>query len=185
MVFGAGGQVGTHLIEIASRSGHHIVALTRSDADICDADAVAAAIAEHAPTVIVNAAAYTAVDRAESEEDRAFHVNRDGAAMLARAAARVGVPLVHISTDYVFDGSARVAYDENHEVSPQGAYARSKEAGERAVRASHGKHLILRTAWIYGPFGSNFVKTMLGSALSTRRFAWSMIRPGAQLRAAI
>jgi dTDP-4-dehydrorhamnose reductase len=161
MVFGAGGQVGTHLSETASRSGHHMVALTHSDADICDADAVAAAIAEHAPTVIVNAAAYTAVDRAESEEDRAFHVNRDGAAMLARAAARVDVPLIHISTDYVFDGSASVPYDESHEVNPQGAYARSKEAGERAVRASHSKHLILRSAWLYGPFGTNFLKTML------------------------
>ena len=161
MVFGAGGQVGLHLIEIASGSGQDMVALTHSDADICDSDAVAAVIARHAPTVIVNAAAYTAVDKAESEADRAFQVNRDGAAILAEQAAKADVPLIHISTDYVFDGAASVPYDEEHEVNPQGAYARSKEAGERAVRSAHGKHLILRTAWVYGPFGTNFVKTML------------------------
>ena len=161
MVFGGGGQVGLHLIETASGSGHHMVALTHSDADICDSEAVAAAIAEHAPSVIVNAAAYTAVDKAESDEARAFQVNRDGAAVLAAQAANANLPLIYISTDYVFDGSARVPYDEEHEVNPQGAYARSKEAGERAVRANLGKHLILRTAWVYGPFGTNFVKTML------------------------
>jgi dTDP-4-dehydrorhamnose reductase len=138
-----------------------MVALTHGDADICDSDSVAGALAQHVPTVIVNAAAYTAVDKAESEVDRAFQVNRDGAAILAKQAAKADVPLIHISTDYVFDGSARVPYDEEHEVNPQGAYARSKEAGERAVRSAHAKHLILRTAWVYGPFGSNFVKTML------------------------
>ena len=88
-------------------------------------------------------------------------MNRDGAAVLAAQAANANLPLIYISTDYVFDGSARVPYDEEHEVNPQGAYARSKEAGERAVRANLGKHLILRTAWVYGPFGTNFVKTML------------------------
>ena len=137
------------------------MALTHSDADICDSDAVATAIAKHAPSVIVNAAAYTAVDKAESEADRAIQVNRDGAAVLAAEAAKANLPLIHISTDYVFDGSASEPYDEEREVNPQGAYARSKEAGERAVRAAHGKHLILRTAWVYGPFGTNFVKTML------------------------
>jgi dTDP-4-dehydrorhamnose reductase len=161
MVFGAGGQVGTHLAETASQSGHPLVALTHADADICDAAAVAAALAEHAPSIVVNAAAYTAVDEAESDEARAFQVNRDGAAVLARAAARTGVPLIHLSTDYVFDGLAGDPYAEEHEVNPQGAYARSKEAGERAVRAADGKHLILRTSWVYGPFGTNFVKTML------------------------
>ena len=161
MVFGAGGQVGLHLIETASGSGHNMVALTHSDADICDRDAVAAVIARHAPTIIVNAAAYTAVDKAESEAERAFQVNRDGAAILAEQAAKGDLPLIHLSTDYVFDGAARVPYDEEHEVNPQGAYARSKEAGERAVRSAHGKHLILRTAWVYGPYGTNFVKTML------------------------
>ncbi len=165
MVFGAGGQVGLHMIETASGSGHHMVALTHSDTDICDADAVAAAIAGHAPSIVVNAAAYSAVDKAESEADRAFQVNRDGASVLTHEAAKANVPLIHLSTDYVFDGSAHTPYDEDHEVNPRGAYARSKEAGERAVRSTHGKHLILRTAWVYGPFGTNFLKTMLKLAV--------------------
>ena len=161
MVFGAGGQVGLHLSETALAKTRHMIPLAHGDADVCDSDAVASAVALHAPTVIVNAAAYTAVDKAESEENRAFAVNRDGAAVLARAAAKADVPLIHISTDYVFDGRAGEPYREEDEVNPQGAYARSKEAGERAVRAGHDKHLILRTSWVYGPFGTNFVKTML------------------------
>ena len=163
-----------------------MMALTHSDADICDSDADATAIAKHAPSVIVNAAAYTAVDKAESEADRAIQVNRDGAAVLAAEAAKANLPLIHISTDYVFDGSARVPYDEEHKVNPQGAYARSKEAGERAVRAAHGKHLILRTAWVYGPFGTNFVKTMLRlGAERDEIFASSTTRPGGRPRPAI
>lgn len=161
MVFGGGGQVGCHLLEMASATGHHLIGLTHSEADICDADAIAAAIAKHAPTSIVNAAAYTAVDKAESEGMRALAVNRDGASVVARAAAKVNIPLIHLSTDYVFDGLAHVPYQEDDQVNPQGSYATSKEAGERAVRADHEKHLILRTAWVYGPFGTNFVKTML------------------------
>jgi dTDP-4-dehydrorhamnose reductase len=161
MVFGAGGQVGRHLIEVATTAGRDMVGLSHSEADVCDVDAVAAAIAEHGPSSIVNAAAYTAVDNAESEVDRAFEVNRDGAAVVAEAAAKANVPLIHISTDYVFDGSSRTPYTEDDPVNPQGVYARSKEAGELAVRSAHHRHLILRTAWVYGPFGANFVKTML------------------------
>jgi dTDP-4-dehydrorhamnose reductase len=161
MVFGAGGQLGQHLGETASAGGRPLVGLTHDEADICRMDSVAAAIAAHAPAVIVNAAGYTAVDTAEREEQRAVAVNRDGASVLAHAAAKAGVPFIHISTDYVFDGRSRVPYEEDDAVNPQGAYARSKEAGERAVRAAHDKHLILRTAWVYGPFGSNFLKTML------------------------
>ena len=161
MVFGGGGQVGCHLIELASATGRDLVGLTHADADICDADAVGAAIAKHSPTSIVNAAAYTAVDKAESEAMRAFAVNRDGASVVAEAAAKADIPLIHLSTDYVFDGSSRVPYREDDTVNPQGSYATSKEAGERAVRGAHDRHLILRTAWVYGPFGTNFVKTML------------------------
>jgi dTDP-4-dehydrorhamnose reductase len=161
MVFGAGGQVGRHLFEVATTAGRDMVGLSHSEADVCDVDAVAAAIAEHGPSSIVNAAAYTAVDNAESEVDRAFEVNRDGAAVVAEAAAKANVPLIHISTDYVFDGSSRTPYTEDDPVNPQGVYARSKEAGELAVRSAHHRHLILRTAWVYGPFGANFVKTML------------------------
>jgi dTDP-4-dehydrorhamnose reductase len=161
MVFGGGGQVGCHLLEMASTTGHDIIGLTHAEADICDAGAVAAVIAKHAPTSIVNAAAYTAVDKAESERQRALAINRDGASLVASAAAKANIPLIHLSTDYVFDGSARLPYKEDDKVNPQGSYATSKEAGERAVRAAHDRHLILRTAWVYGPFGTNFVKTML------------------------
>jgi dTDP-4-dehydrorhamnose reductase len=161
MVFGAGGQVGRHLSETGAKLGRNVVALTHAEADICDPSAVESALARHRPTVIVNAAAFTAVDKAESESERAFEVNRDGAATVAVAAAGAGLPLIHLSTDYVFDGTAREPYREEDAVNPQGVYARSKEAGERGLRAAHDRHLILRTAWVYGPFGTNFLRTML------------------------
>ncbi len=152
MRFGAGGQVGRHLLEVASAAGRNMTGLPHSEADICDARAVEAAIAKHSPTIIVNAAAYTAVDKAEGERERAFAANRDGAAVVAEAAAKANIPLIHLSTDYVFDGTRRVPYREDDPVNPRGAYASSKEAGERAVREAHDRHLILRTAWVYGPF---------------------------------
>lgn len=161
LVFGAGGQVGRHLLETASLLGCEAWGLSHAEADICDAAAITEAIARHGPTSIINAAAYTAVDKAESETELAFRVNRDGASVVAEAAARADIPLLHISTDYVFDGRSKVPYTETDPVAPQGAYARSKEAGEHAVRAAHDKHLILRTAWVYGPFGTNFLRTML------------------------
>lgn len=161
MVFGAGGQVGRHLIETGAQLGRNVVALTHAEADICDPSAVESAIARHRPTAIVNAAAYTAVDKAESEPKRAFQANRDGATIVAAAAAKAELPLIHLSTDYVFDGTAREPYREEDAVNPQGVYARSKEAGERGVREVHDRHLILRTAWVYGPFGTNFLRTML------------------------
>jgi dTDP-4-dehydrorhamnose reductase len=145
MVFGGGGQVECHLIELAFATSRDLVGLTHAEADICDADAVGAAIAKHSPTSIVSAAAYTVVDKAESEADRAFQVNRDGASVVAEAAAKANIPLIHLSTDYVFDGASRVPYREDDTVNPQGSYATSKEAGERAVRGAHDRHLILRT----------------------------------------
>jgi dTDP-4-dehydrorhamnose reductase len=161
LVFGAGGQVGRHLLETAANAGREAVGVTRAEVDICVADAVAEAVAGVKPTCIVNAAAYTAVDRAESEEAEAFKVNRDGAAIVAAAAARGDIPLIHLSSDYVFDGTSRRPYTEEDEINPKGAYARSKEAGERGVRAAQEKHVILRTAWVFGPFGTNFLGTML------------------------
>ena len=152
MVFGGGGQVGCHLIEMASATGHDLVGLTHEEVDICDAGAVGDAIARHSPTCIVNAAAYTAVDKAEKDAMRAFAVNREGASVVAEAAAKAKIPVIHLSTDYVFDGSAHVPYQEDDRVNPQGSYATSKEAGERAVRSANDRHLILRTAWVYGPF---------------------------------
>jgi dTDP-4-dehydrorhamnose reductase len=161
MVFGAGGQVGRHLIETGARLGRTMVALTRAETDICDPAAVGGAIARHRPTALVNAAAYTSVDKAESEQELAFKVNRDGALVLATAAAAADIPLLQLSTDYVFDGAAREPYREEDPVNPRGAYARSKEAGERAVSGAHDRYLILRTSWVYGPFGANFLRTML------------------------
>jgi dTDP-4-dehydrorhamnose reductase len=161
LVFGAGGQVGRELIATAPLLGCDAVGLTRAEADICEPAAIAAAIARHRPTSIVNAAAYTAVDRAESEEHEALRVNCDGARKLAEAAAAARIPVLHLSTDYVFDGQAHIPYAETDPVAPQGAYARSKAAGEDAVREANDRHLILRTAWVYGPFGTNFLRTML------------------------
>ena len=126
MVFGGGGQVGCHLIEMASATGRDLVGLTHEEADICDAGAVGDAIAEHSPTCIVNAAAYTAVDKAESEAMRAFAVNRYGASVVAEAAAKARIPLIHLSTDYVFDGSSRVPYKEDDKVNRKGAMQQAK-----------------------------------------------------------
>jgi dTDP-4-dehydrorhamnose reductase len=135
--------------------------LGHAEADICDEAAVANAIRKYAPTSVVNAAAYTDVNKAESEPDQAFRVNRDGARVVAKVAAAADIPLIHLSTDYVFDGRSAVPYTETDRVAPLGVYGRSKKEGERAVRASAPKHLILRTAGVYSPFGINFVRTML------------------------
>jgi dTDP-4-dehydrorhamnose reductase len=135
--------------------------LNRTAVDICDAAAVSDAMLDHRPTSVVNAAAYTSVDMAESEADLAFYVNRDGARIIAEAAAAARIPLIHLSTDYVFDGRKRVPYTEWDRTAPLGIYGRSKDAGERAVRACAPKHVILRTSWVYSPFGNNFVRTML------------------------
>jgi dTDP-4-dehydrorhamnose reductase len=161
LVFGTAGQVGRALTETASRLGWELLAPSRAEVDIADAQAVAACVRRSEPEAIVNAAGYTAVDRAETETDEAFRVNCDGALTLARAAAAADLPLVHLSSDYVFDGRAREPYTETDAVGPVSIYAKSKEAGERAVRESCPWHVILRTAWLYSPFGTNFLRTML------------------------
>ena len=116
---------------------------------------------EHPPSAIVNAAGYTAVDQAETDIDAALRANRDGAAVLAEAASSAEVPLVQISTDYVFDGAKRTPYREDDPVAPLNVYGLSKEAGERLVRSTCPQHLILRTSWVFSPHGTNFVRTML------------------------
>ncbi|AWK90178.1 dTDP-4-dehydrorhamnose reductase [Azospirillum thermophilum] len=162
LVFGAGGQVGFELLRTAWGTGLRPVGLARAEGDVTDAAAVAAAVAAHRPALVVNASAYTAVDKAESEADKAFAVNRDGPANLARACAAAGIPLVHISTDYVFDGTSKSdPWREDDPVGPQGVYAASKLAGEEAVQALLPDHVILRTAWVFGAHGANFVKTMI------------------------
>ncbi len=155
LIAGAGGQVGRELVLRGRERGHAIEARTRGDLDIRDAAAVTAAAA--GADLIINAAAYTAVDRAEEDEAGATAVNRDGAENLARA----GPPILHISTDYVFDGRQPSPWRESDPVRPLGVYGRSKLAGERAVAAANPHHLILRTAWVFGPHGGNFVTTML------------------------
>jgi len=147
------------------------VALGRPELDLVDPASISRALASTRPDVVINAAAYTAVDKAESDAAAAFALNRDGAAALAAAAAVAGCPIIHLSTDYVFDGSKSGAYAENDATNPMGVYGRSKLEGEAAVAAANARHVILRTAWIYGAHGHNFLKTMLRLA-----------REGAELR---
>jgi dTDP-4-dehydrorhamnose reductase len=161
-VTGKTGQVATSLLERGSSGRHEIVLLGRPELDLADPALVARALEAVAPDAVVSAAAYTAVDRAESERDLAQAVNADGAGAVAVAAARLGVPLVHLSTDYVFDGRLDRPYVETDATGPTGVYGASKLAGEAAVLAAHGDNTaVLRVAWVYSPFGNNFVKTML------------------------
>jgi dTDP-4-dehydrorhamnose reductase len=146
---------------MADAGGIALTALPRAQADIADAGAVAAAMARVKPALVVNAAAYTRVDQAETEPEAARRGNEAGPAVLARACADAGVPLVHISTDYVFDGTKAGAYVESDPIAPLGVYGKTKAAGEAAVRDALPAHIILRTAWVYGAFGHNFLKTML------------------------
>jgi dTDP-4-dehydrorhamnose reductase len=161
LVFGAGGQVGRELMALAATRGVPAVGITRAEADISDPAAVGALVSAHRPSLIVNAAAYTAVDKAESEPENAAIGNVDGPGTLADAAAQAGVAILHISTDYVFDGTKTGAYDERDPIAPLGVYGQTKADGEARVRAATARHVILRTAWVYGTYGNNFLKTML------------------------
>lgn len=162
LVTGREGQVARALIERGAKAGHEVIALGRPDLDLAgEKSAVVAAVLSVRPDAIVSAAAYTAVDKAESEPDLAFAVNANGPAALASAAAALNVPLLHLSTDYVFDGLKDAPYVEGDLTAPTGVYGASKLAGEKAIRAGWANHVILRTAWVYSQFGNNFVKTML------------------------
>lgn len=156
LVFGKTGQVAT---ELQRHPG--VVALGRDAADLSDPEACAAAIRAHRPRAVINAAAYTAVDRAESDEAQAFRVNAEAPAAMARECAALGVPFVTISTDYVFDGTGTEPFAPGAPTGPLGAYGSSKLAGEEAVRAAGGAQAILRTSWVFSAHGANFVKTML------------------------
>lgn len=170
LLLGANGQVG-HALRTTLATVGEVIAATRTGAldgtDGCDrADleevgALAALVARIAPDIVVNAAAYTAVDRAEDEPNAAFRANADAPAELARACAQSGALLVHYSTDYVFDGQGRRPYLENDPTAPLGIYGSSKLAGEQAIVSSGCRHMIFRTAWVYGDHGSNFMRTML------------------------
>ncbi len=160
LLTGASGQVG-HEIERLTLAGFDLLARTSSQLDITDASAVFAAASEYKPDIIMNAAAYTAVDQAESEAERAWSVNKTGPANLAKAAQSVGAAVFHLSTDYIFAGYSKGAYRETDAPGPTGVYGASKLAGEQALMAGVQRSLILRTSWVFGVHGKNFVKTML------------------------
>lgn len=165
LVFGKTGQVACELARRAPAARF----LGREDADLAVPEACAAAIRDIRSTVVVNAAAYTAVDRAETDEALATTVNGDAPGAMARACAELGIPLVHISTDYVFDGAGSAPFAPAAPAAPLGAYGRSKLAGERAVQGSGAMHAILRTSWVFSAHGNNFVKTMLRLAQTRDR----------------
>jgi len=162
VVTGRKGQVVTSLIERAEAQGRFdVVAVGRPALDLCRPETVEAALREACPDVIVSAAAYTAVDQAETDEEAATLANGTSARAIAATANALDVPVIHLSTDYVFDGSKASPYIEADPVAPIGAYGRSKLVGELAVAGATANHVVLRTAWVYSPFGKNFLKTML------------------------
>ncbi|NRB79285.1 MAG: dTDP-4-dehydrorhamnose reductase [Saccharospirillaceae bacterium] len=162
LITGCNGQVGHCLTEqLQKKENIVLLALTRHDLDISDAAAVQKVVLKFNPNIIINAAAYTAVDNAEQEIDLSYQINRDGPKYLAEVAHKINAALLHISTDYVFSGDKDGPYHPEDETAPQGIYGQSKLAGEQAVIDACDKHIILRTAWVFGEHGNNFVKTML------------------------
>jgi dTDP-4-dehydrorhamnose reductase len=162
LVTGANGMLGRDLTALLTGNNEQFTGLGRGDLDITDSSAVAAALDEHQPSVVVNCAAWTAVDDAEAHEPDALRVNGDGAANLATACARAGAAMIQLSTDYVFDGHASRPYAEDDPAAPRTAYGRTKLAGERAVLAAlPATGYVLRTAWLYGAHGNSFVRTMI------------------------
>lgn len=160
MITGAHGQLGRCLQDRLAGSGHEVVAAGRAELDITSEGAVSSFVSAARPDVIINAAAYTAVDKAEAERDLAFSVNEDAVANLAKAANQIGALLVHVSTDYVFDGTSSAPYRDTDSVNPMGVYGESKLAGEKAAQQSQ-RHIIVRTAWVFSEYGNNFLKTMV------------------------
>ncbi len=165
LVTGSKGQLGSELLTQGKHSAKYpdfiIFPVDLPELDITDKAQVGDVFKSFQPSLVVNAAAYTNVDKAETEQQLAFAVNRDGSACLAEACADADIPLVHISTDFVFDGKNKTPYVETDPVSPLGIYAKSKEHGEQEIRNRLKKHVIIRTSWLYGVYGHNFVKTML------------------------
>ncbi|MBT4524396.1 MAG: dTDP-4-dehydrorhamnose reductase, partial [Phycisphaerae bacterium] len=161
LVTGANGQVGSELIRRGNTRGFQMLASDVSDLDISNQDAVNRYIENCKPDILINAAAYTAVDKAESEEELAYAINRDGAAYLAQACSKLDIPLFHISTDYVFDGTKDGAYVETDTPNPQSVYGKSKLEGDLVIESTIENHIILRVSWVFGACGNNFVKTMI------------------------
>ena len=158
---GKNGQVGWEVIRLVKNSHHELIPLTRDQLDITNEESIYRAIEQHTPDIFINAAAYTAVDKAEEDEDSAYKVNRDGTRFLALGCKKAGIPLLHISTDYVFDGEKNTPYEVDDPATPQSVYGASKWEGEESLRNTLPQHIILRTSWVFGRNGNNFVKTML------------------------
>lgn len=161
LIAGANGQVGHSLCQRLKKYPWEVIALTRNEFDITNVEIVNRTVEQYRPNIIINCAAYTAVDKAEQEQTLAFAINRDGPAYLASAANEVDAAIIHLSTDYVFDGNAHENYTETDPTNPQGIYGASKLEGEKALASANNKHIILRTAWVFGEHGNNFVKTMI------------------------
>ena len=171
LVFGGNGQVGQELLKALPQAGHEVIATTRSGqlpdgsrcavADFSDPASLPPLLERLQPQWVINAAAYTAVDKAETDVDAAFAANAQAPGVIARWCAANAVPLLHYSTDYVFDGQGSAPYPVDHATAPLGVYGQSKLAGEDAIRAAGGRHLIFRTAWVYATHGHNFLRTML------------------------
>ncbi len=166
LVVGKTGQLGRELQRLAWPACQRVVLTGRHECDLTDPDMVRRTLLAARPDVVINAAAYTAVDRAESEPDAAMRINGEGPAVLARSCRETGAALVHLSTDYVFDGAKTQAYLEDDAVNPLSVYGRTKLAGEHAIRTLLPRHVIVRTSWVFSCYGNNFVKSMLrlGSA---------------------
>lgn len=169
LITGAQGQLGRELTAQGQLRGFRVQAPAEDALDITDLEKVDGIIALHQPDLVINAAAYTQVDKAESEAAIAFKVNKTGCTHLARICTKNQIPLVHISTDYVFDGQKGTPYVETDSISPLGVYGRSKAEGEIEIRSILKEHIILRTSWLYGIYGQNFVKTMLNLATSKQK----------------
>jgi dTDP-4-dehydrorhamnose reductase len=192
LVFGGNGQLGRSLVQAATPGTLTIQALSRAEVDIADSAAVTAALAQWRPDLVVNAAAYTRVDLAEANVDTATRANVVGTAVLGNACAVAGIPMVHVSTDYVFDGAKAHPYRESDPIRPLNVYGRTKAAGEEELRRILKRHVILRTAWLYSASGENFLTTMLrlmatrdelrvvadqhGSPTAAREFAQAILR---------
>ncbi len=161
LVIGRSGQIAQALARLGRIDRREIITAGRPETDLTRPDTLAAALARHGPAIVINAGAYTAVDEAENAREEAFAINAAGAGHLARACAEAGIPLLHVSSDYVFDGEARRPYREDDAIAPLSAYGASKAGGEAEVLEAGGRHVILRTSWLYSERGRNFLTTML------------------------
>ncbi|HEX2467189.1 MAG TPA: dTDP-4-dehydrorhamnose reductase [Solirubrobacterales bacterium] len=161
LVTGAAGMLGSDVVDACAERGHEVVALARADLDVTDAAAVEAAIDRHRPDAVVNCAAWTDVDGTEDAESAAMRVNDTGAALVATAAAAIGAKVLYVSSDYVFDGSKRRPYVESDLPAALSAYGRTKQAGETSVAVANPRHFVVRSSWLFGTNGQNFVETML------------------------